>query len=92
LRIILQRKGEKIMAIKIYREGSKELKTPMVKYDKDGIIFVNELGKLVARLLLYRDVSIARSCRQKLEQEGYRTDFAEWDSEGRLVRFLEEIV
>jgi hypothetical protein len=78
------------MAIKIYREESKELKTPMIRDIGGYSDFVDKEGKTIA---IYRYSGIrCTQCKQLLIDNGYRTDFAEWDDEGCLVRFLEEIV
>jgi hypothetical protein len=74
--------------IKIYRgEESKELKTPMLSKCRE--YFCDSFGERI--LWIKRDKEMPH-VRHLLIIQGYRTDFAEWDDEGRLVRFLEEIV
>jgi hypothetical protein len=82
------------MAIKIYREEKlkTELKTPMIAYEKKGHYFCSSDGDFIAWIIVYHNNRMKPECRELLESSGYRTDFAEWDNEGRLVRFLEEIV
>jgi hypothetical protein len=75
------------MAIKIYREESKELITPMLSECRE--YFCDSFGE---RILWIKGDEGMLPIKNMLTKKGYRTDFAEWDEEGRLVRFLEEIV
>ena len=80
--------------IKIYRkeETKTELKTPMLKVDKSEMYFVNEKGKIIAWAIRFKDKIFSENCEQALKEDGYRTDFADWDDKGRFMGFTEDVV
>ena len=80
------------MAIKTYKKEEKKLKDPMFHRNEYGEFFVNEDGEYIATIKFHKEAEMCRECKNVLEFQNYRTDFAEWDKEGRLVRFLEEII
>jgi hypothetical protein len=79
--------------IKIYRkeETKTELKTPMLKVVKDGMCFADENGEYIAWAVWFSDKAFSTNCEKVLKRNGYRTDFAKWDDEGRFCGFKEDV-
>jgi hypothetical protein len=79
--------------IKIYRneEIKTELKTPMLYIDKNGLDFLDEYGKIIARGIDFKNCRFNTHCEGSLQAMGYRTDFARWDDEGRFMGFTEDV-
>jgi hypothetical protein len=79
--------------IKIYRneETRTELITPMLHIDKNGLDFVDEYGKIIVRVIDFKNRRFNTHCEGSLQAMGYRTDFANWDDEGRFMGFTEDV-
>jgi hypothetical protein len=79
--------------IKIYRkeETKTELKTPMLQIDKNGMDFVDEYEKIIVRVIDFKNCRFNTHCEGSLQAMRYRTDFANWDAEGRFCGFREDV-
>ena len=79
--------------IKIYRkeETRTELKTPMLKVAMAGMCFVDENEECIAWAVVFADKVFFVNCEKILKKNGYRTDFARWDDEGRFCGFTEDV-
>jgi hypothetical protein len=79
--------------IQIYRneETKTELKTPMLHIDKNGMDFVDEYEKLIVRIIDFKNRRFNTHCESSLQAMKYRTDFANWDDEGRFMGFTEDV-
>jgi hypothetical protein len=79
--------------IKIYRkEGTKtELKTPMLYFESGGLDFIDDDGKLIVRAIDFKNRRFNTHCEGSLQAMSYRTDFANWDAEGRFCGFKEDV-
>jgi hypothetical protein len=80
--------------IKIYRneETKTNLKTPMFKVGRDGMCFVDEDENCIGWAVGFADRVFYVNCEKVLKKNGYRTDFARWDDEGRFRGFTEDVV
>jgi hypothetical protein len=79
--------------IKIYRNEKikTKLKTPMFKVGRDGMCFVDEDGGYISWAVDFTDKIFSKNCERALKGNGYRTDFANWDDEGRFCGFTEDV-
>lgn len=74
--------------MRVLNSAGKNLKEPFVRLKGKELQVVDSEGCWVVTLYDFEDM---RACPAlgKLELEGFRTDFAEWDYEGKMVKLLE---
>jgi hypothetical protein len=79
--------------IKIYRneETKAELKTPMLYVESGGLDLIDDDGKMIVRIIDFKNRRFIAHCEGSLQAMGYRTDFANWDDEGRFYGFKEDV-
>jgi hypothetical protein len=80
--------------IKIYRkeETKTELKTPMLYVESGGLDVIDDDGKIIVRIIDFKNHRFNTHCEGSLQAMGYRTDFARWDDEGRFCGFTEDVI
>lgn len=82
------------MSIKIFKEKKKieEPKPyPAIKFEKRYMIAVDPVkGTILACLFDFFKMSASMWAQMELEISGFNTDFAEWDTEGRMVSLSED--
>lgn len=78
--------------MKIFKTGikkAKEKKKPQVYLENKRMLAVDEKGDRVAVLIDFENCTFTGLAKKVLESEGYSTDWAKWDDEGRMVKLLE---
>jgi len=68
----------------------KQLKDVAVDLRERRLVAVDaETGDHVASLYNFRAMAPFWGAREALKEEGYRSDFADWDVDGRMTKLLE---
>jgi hypothetical protein len=79
--------------IKIYRneEIKTQLKTPMLYVESGGLDLIDDDLKIIVRVIDFKNRRFNTHCEGSLQAMKYRTDFANWDDEGRFMGFTEDV-
>ena len=76
--------------MKIFKkENKRELKKPLVFLANKRMYATRDNGLYICTLVCFENCTFARGAKECLEGEGYSTDWASWDDEGRMVKLLE---
>ena len=78
--------------MKVWNSRDKEDKLKDVAialHDKSLVAVDAETGEIVAYLYNFGIMLTIELAKRALDRNGYRTDFAEWDDNGRMTKLLE---
>ncbi len=76
--------------MKIYKEEKQKLKKPLIRFAEKKMRAVDENGIQISTLIDFENCTFIEMAKQCLDEEGYSTDWAEWDNEGRMIKLLED--
>jgi hypothetical protein len=76
------------MKIEIFeKQEDTGLKKPYLKITESYLLAVNSDGSIVAHLISFSDLLFIKHAKNKLTNDGFTTDWANWDEDGRLRGF-----
>lgn len=79
--------------MKIYRkpeEAKQELKKPLFRFVDKEMTAVDERGIHICTIVNFASCKFTGKAKECLDRDGYFTDWAEWDNEGRMIKLLED--
>jgi hypothetical protein len=77
--------------MKVFKRGKEEKKEkPQIEFVGKEMTAVDECGMYICTIVDFGSCKFIGKTRECLERDGYSTDWAKWDEDGRMIKLLED--